>query len=405
MAFNVTTCRQDFPILGRLVHGRPLVYLDNAATSQKPQVVIDTLVRYYSQGNANVHRGVHLLSEEATQAFEQAREVVARFLGLKESRGCIFVRGATEAINLVADTWGRTHLQAGDEILITALEHHANIVPWQLAADRTGAKVVVVPVTARGEVDLTAFRQLLNARTKLVAFAHVSNALGTVNPAVEMTRLAKTVGATVLIDGCQSAAHFAVDIPALGCDFYCFSGHKTCGPTGIGVLWGRPEILDTLPPYQSGGDMIRKVDFAGTTFREAPERFEAGTPDISGAIALAAALEYLRPIQTAAHAHEQVLLAAATERLRAIPGLRIIGEAPEKVAVLSFLIEGGHPHDIGTLLDADGIAIRTGHHCCMPLMKHLGIPGTARASFAFYNTLEEVDQLARSLEKIRKMMA
>ena len=405
MAFDVAQVRRDFPILGRTVHGRPLTYLDNAATSQKPQAVIQALVDYYAQGNANVHRGVHLLSEEATQAFERAREVVARFLNVPTSRGCVFVRGATEGINLVADSWGRTQLRAGDEILLTALEHHANIVPWQLAAERTGAKVVVVPVTPRGEVDLDAFRRLLSPRTKLVAFAHVSNALGTVNPAAEMTRLAKAVGATVLIDGCQAAAHFAVDIPALGCDFYAFSGHKVFGPTGIGVLWGRPELLDTLPPYQAGGDMIRKVDFAGTTFREAPERFEAGTPDISGAIALAVALEYVRPIQAAAHAHEQALLAAATERLKAIKGLTIVGEAADKVAVLSFLIEGGHPHDIGTLLDADGIAIRTGHHCCMPLMKHLGIPGTARASFAFYNTFEEVDRLAVSLEKARKMMA
>ncbi|MEY2750648.1 MAG: hypothetical protein RLZZ550_619 [Verrucomicrobiota bacterium] len=404
-AFDVAALRRDFPILGRTVHGRPLTYLDNAATSQKPAVVLEALRRYYAEQNANVHRGVHLLSEEATVAFERAREVVARFLGLPSARGCVFVRGATEAINLVAECWGRAHLRAGDEILLTQLEHHANIVPWQLVAERTGARIVVAPVTPRGEVDLDAFRKLLSPRTKLVAFAHVSNALGTVNPAAEMTRLAKAVGATVLIDGCQAAAHFRVDLPALGCDFYAFSGHKTFGPTGIGVLWGRPELLDALPPYQSGGDMIRKVDFAGTTFREAPERFEAGTPDISGAIALAAALEYVMPLQAAAHAHEQALLAAATARLKAIPGLTIVGEAPEKVAVISFLIEGGHPHDIGTLLDADGIAIRTGHHCCMPLMKHLGLPGTARASFAFYNTLEEVERLGASLEKVRRMMA
>ncbi len=404
-AFDVAALRRDFPILGRTVHGRPLTYLDNAATSQKPAVVLEALRRYYAEQNANVHRGVHLLSEEATVAFERAREVVARFLGLPSARGCVFVRGATEAINLVAECWGRAHLRAGDEILLTQLEHHANIVPWQLVAERTGARILVAPVTPRGEVDLDAFRKLLSPRTKLVAFAHVSNALGTVNPAAEMTRLAKAVGATVLIDGCQAAAHFRVDLPALGCDFYAFSGHKTFGPTGIGVLWGRPELLDALPPYQSGGDMIRKVDFAGTTFREAPERFEAGTPDISGAIALAAALEYVMPLQAAAHAHEQALLAAATARLKAIPGLTIVGEAPEKVAVISFLIEGGHPHDIGTLLDADGIAIRTGHHCCMPLMKHLGLPGTARASFAFYNTLEEVERLGASLEKVRRMMA
>ncbi|MEY3109927.1 MAG: hypothetical protein RL079_612, partial [Verrucomicrobiota bacterium] len=370
--FDVTALRKDFPILGRSVRGRPLTYLDNAATSQKPLVVIKALERYYSEQNANVHRGVHLLSEEATTAYEAARASVAKFLGLKDTRGCVFVRGATEGINLVAECWGRSNLKAGDEILLTHLEHHANIVPWQVIAERTGAKVVVTPVTPRGEVDLVAFKGLLSARTKLVAFAHVSNALGTVNPAVEMTRLAKAVGAVVLIDGCQSAAHFKVDVPALGCDFYVFSGHKTFGPTGIGVLWGRPELLDAMPPYQFGGDMISKVDFAGTTFRAAPERFEAGTPDISGAIALGVALEYVMPIQAAAHAHEQVLLAAATERLKAIKGLTIVGEAPEKVAVISFNIEGGHPHDIGTLLDADGIAIRTGHHCCMPLMKHYG---------------------------------
>ena len=403
--FDVATVRKDFPILGRSVRGHPLTYLDNAATSQKPLAVIKALERYYSEQNANVHRGVHLLSEEATTAYEAARGSVAKFLGLKDTSGCVFVRGATEGINLVAECWGRTHLKAGDEILLTHLEHHANIVPWQVIAERTGAKVVVAPVTPRGEVDLVAFKGLLSARTKLVAFAHVSNALGTVNPAIEMTRLAKAVGAVVLIDGCQSAAHFKVDVLALGCDFYVFSGHKTFGPTGIGVLWGRPELLDAMPPYQFGGDMIRKVDFAGTTFREAPERFEAGTPDISGAIGLGVALEYFMPIQSAAHAHEQTLLAAATERLKAIKGLTIVGEAPEKVAVISFNIEGGHPHDIGTLLDADGIAIRTGHHCCMPLMKHYGFSGTARASFAFYNTLEEVDRLAVSLEKARKMMA
>ena len=403
--FDVATLRKDFPILGRSVRGRPLTYLDNAATSQKPLAVIKALERYYSEQNANVHRGVHLLSEEATTAYEAARASVAKFLGLKDTRGCVFVRGATEGINLLAECWGRSNLKAGDEILLTHLEHHANIVPWQVIAERTGAKVVVTPVTPRGEIDLVAFKGLLSARTKLVAFAHVSNALGTVNPAAEMTRLAKAVGAVVLIDGCQSAAHFKVDVPALGCDFFAFSGHKTFGPTGIGVLWGRPELLDAMPPYQFGGDMISKVDFAGTTFRAAPERFEAGTPDISGAIGLGVALEYFMPIQTAAHAHEQALLAAATERLKAIKGLTIVGEAPEKVAVISFNIEGGHPHDIGTLLDADGIAIRTGHHCCMPLMKHYGLSGTARASFAFYNTLEEVDRLAVSLEKARKMMA
>ncbi|MEY3957915.1 MAG: hypothetical protein RJA37_518 [Verrucomicrobiota bacterium] len=404
-AFDVAAVRRDFPILGTSVRGRPLVYLDNAATSQKPLAVIRRLERYYAQENANVHRGVHLLSEQATAAYESARGTVAAFLGLKDARGCVFVRGATEGINLVAESWGRAHLRAGDEILLTHLEHHANIVPWQVAAERAGARVVVAPVTPRGEVDLPAFRSLLSPRTRIAAFSHVSNALGTVNPAAEMTRLAKAAGAAVLIDGCQAAAHFKVDVPALGCDFYVFSGHKTFGPTGIGVLWGRPELLDAMPPYQSGGDMIRKVDFAGTTFREAPERFEAGTPDISGAIGLAAALDYFMPLQAAAHAHEQALLAAATERLKGVKGLTIVGQAPEKVAVLSFTLEGVHPHDVGTLLDADGVAIRTGHHCCMPLMKSFGLAGTARASFAFYNTLEEVEVLARSLERVRKMTA
>ena len=403
--FDADAIRRDFPILGQTVHGRPLTYLDNAATSQKPSVVIRALERYYSAQNANVHRGVHQLSEQATVAYENARRTVARFLGVADPRGCVFVRGATEGINLVADCWARPRLRAGDEILLTHLEHHANIVPWQVVAERAGAKLVVVPVTPAGEVDLEAYRRLLSSRTKLVAFAHVSNALGTVNPAAEMTRLAKAVGAVVLVDGCQAAAHFAPEVAALGCDFYVFSGHKTFGPTGVGVLWGRPELLDVMPPYQYGGDMIRKVDFEGTTFREAPERFEAGTPHIAGVIGLAVALEYFMPLRSAAHAHEQVLLAAATARLSEIKGLRIVGQAVEKVAVISFLIEGGHPHDIGTLLDADGIAIRTGHHCCMPLMKHLGIGGTARASFAFYNSLAEVDRLAVALTRIQRMMA
>ena len=406
-AFDVAALRRDFPILARQVHGRPLIYLDNAATSQKPQVVLQALQHYYTQQNANVHRGVHRLSEEATTAYEEARHTVARFLGLKESRGVVFVRGATEGINLVASSWGGANLKAGDEIVLTTMEHHANIVPWQVVAERTGAKVVVVPINAQGEVDLAVFQSKLTPRTKLVAVGHASNALGTINPVVEMIRLARSVGAKVLIDGCQAAAHFAIDIPALDPDFYVFSGHKTFGPTGIGVLWGRPELLDAMPPYQFGGDMIRRVDFAGTTFREAPERFEAGTPDISGAIALAVALDYLKPIlvSPAAQAHEQLLLKTATERLKAIKGLRVIGEAQHKVAVLSFVMEGSHPHDLGTLLDADGIAIRTGHHCCMPLMKFLDLPGTARASFSFFNTLEEVDQLAKSLERIRKMVA
>ena len=403
--FDVQSIRRDFPLLARRERGRPLAYLDSAASSQKPACVIESLRRYYSEQHANIHRGVYRLSEDATAAYEAARVTVARFLRAPDPRGVVFVRGATEAINLVADSWGRAHLRAGDEILLTEMEHHANIVPWQIAAERAGARIVVCPVTPRGELDLEAFRGLLSPRTRLAAFAHVSNALGTVHPVAEMIRLAKGVGATVLVDACQSASHFDFDVAALGCDFLCFSGHKVCGPTGIGVLWGRPELLDAMPPYQSGGDMIQRVDFAGTTFRPAPERFEAGTPHISGAIALAVALDYVAALRPGAHAHELRLLALATERLRALPGVRLVGEAADKVSVVSFLVDGAHHHDVGMLLDADAIAVRVGHHCCMPLMKALGIPGTVRASFAFYNTEEEVERLAESLARVRAMVA
>lgn len=401
--FDVHRIRQDFPLLVRRERGRVLAYLDSAASSQKPACVIESIRRYYSEQHANIHRGVYRLSEEATAAYEAARVSVARFLHAPDARGVIFVRGATEAINLVADSWGRTHLRPGDEILLTAMEHHANIVPWQVAAERSGAKIVVCPVTPRGELDFDAFVRLLTTRTRMAAFTHVSNALGTVNPVSEMIRRAKAVGATVLVDACQSASHFEVDVAALGCDFLCFSGHKVCGPTGIGVLWGRPELLDAMPPYQLGGDMIQKVDFEGTTYRPAPERFEAGTPHISGAIALAVALDYVAALRPEAHRHEQRLLELATERLRSIPGLRLIGEAADKVAVLSFVMEGAHHHDVGMLLDADAVAVRVGHHCCMPLMKVLGVPGTVRASFAFYNTEEEVIRLADSLARVRTM--
>lgn len=405
MAFDVARVRADFPILARQEKGKPLVYLDSAASAQKPNIVLDTVRRHDAEGYANIHRGVYRLSEEATTAYEDARAEVARFLNTPEVRGVIFVRGATEAINLVAASWGSVHLKAGDEILLTQLEHHANIVPWQLAAARVGARIVICPLNAAGEVDMAAFAALLSPRTKMVAFAHVSNSLGTVNPAEEMTRLAKTVGATVLIDACQSASHFDLNVTTLGCDFLCFSGHKVCGPTGIGVLWGRPELLDTLPPYQGGGDMIERVGYMTSTYRAAPERFEAGTPHITGAIGLAAALRYVTALRPDAHAYEQHLLALATERLSTIPGLKIIGTAREKVAVISFLIDGAHPHDIGTLLDADAIAIRVGHHCCMPLMEVLGISGTARASFAFYNTEDEILRLETSLRRIQKMLS
>ncbi len=405
MDFDVARVRADFPLLARREGARPLAYLDSAASAQKPLAVLDAVRDFDAAHYANIHRGVYRLSEEATAAFEAARAEAARFLRAPDPRGVVFVRGATEAINLVAASWGSVHLRAGDEILLTQLEHHANIVPWQLAAARAGAKVVVCPLTPRGEVDLAAFARLLGPRTRMAAFAHVSNALGTVNPAAEMTRLAKAAGAAVLIDACQSASHFDIDVAALGADFLCFSGHKVCGPTGIGVLWGRLELLDAMPPYQGGGDMIERVAFAGTTFRAAPERFEAGTPHITGAIGLAAALRYVSALRPGAHAHEQRLLALATERLSAIPGLRIVGTAPEKVAVVSFVMDGAHPHDIGTLLDADAVAIRVGHHCCMPLMESLGIPGTARASFAFYNTEEEVLRLEQALLRVRRMTA
>lgn len=402
--FDVNRVRADFPVLSRTVGKNPLTFLDSGASAQKPRVVIDRINRYYSEEHANIHRGVYRLSEDATKAYEHAREQVAKFLNAPESREVIFTRGATEAVNLVAASWGRANLKSGDEILLTEMEHHANIVPWQLIAEATGAVIKVVPViVATGDLDLDAFRRLLSPKTKLVACVHVSNALGTINPVELIVREAKAVGATVLIDGAQAVAHFRPDLQKLGADFYVFSGHKLFGPTGIGALWGRAEILNAMPPYQGGGDMIKKVDFAGTTFREIPERFEAGTPHISGAIGLGEACEYFSALQPASHAYEDALLAYATEKLTAIPGLRIIGTAKNKVAVCSFLLGDIHPHDVGTMLDTDGICVRTGHHCTMPLMKALGIPGTVRASFAFYNTKEEIDRLVASLERIRKM--
>lgn len=402
--FDVNRVRADFPILATTVGKNPLTFLDSGASAQKPLAVIDRIDRYYREEHSNIHRGVYRLSEHATQAFEHARGQVAAFINAPETRELIFTRGATEAVNLVAATWGRKNIRAGDEILLTAMEHHANIVPWQLLAEETGAIIRVVPVVlATGELDLAAFRTLLSPKTKLFACTHVSNALGTINPVAELVREAKAAGATVLVDGAQAVAHFRPDVQKIGCDFYVFSGHKLFGPTGIGALWGRAEILNAMPPYQGGGDMIKKVDFEGTTYREIPERFEAGTPHISGAIGLGAAAEYFSALQPACHEYEEALLAYATEKLSAIPGLRIIGTAKNKVAVISFLLGDIHPHDVGTMLDTDGICVRTGHHCTMPLMKVFGIPGTVRASFAFYNTKEEVDRLVASLERIRKM--
>ena len=404
---DLAKVRSDFPILGTSVNGRPLVYLDNAATSQKPQQVLDVLDRYYREQNGNIHRGVHYLSQVATDAYDRAREQVARFIGAPSPRDVVFVRGATEGINLVAHGLARIWLKEGDEILLTRMEHHANIVPWQQAAEQCGAKIVVADVTSSGEIDLEDFARKLGPRTKVVSFVHASNALGTVNPAAEMIRLSHGVGAAVLLDGCQSAPHFRVDVAALDCDFFVFSGHKVCGPTGIGVLYGKREWLERLPVYQTGGDMIGRVSFEdGTTFREAPEKFEAGTPDIAGAIGLGAAVDYLDAIGfDVIEQAEHKLRDHVAPRLREIPGVKIYGDVKDKVPVLSFTMDGVHPHDIGTILDTDGIAVRAGHHCAQPLMKHYGIPGTARASFAFYNTPEEADALVASLRKIAKMFA
>jgi cysteine desulfurase/selenocysteine lyase len=399
--------REDFPILGLEVNGHPLVYLDNAATSQKPRAVLRAMDDYYERCNGNIHRGVHHLSQTATDAYERARERVARFLGASSPQEIVLVRGATEGINLVAHGLARVWLGPGDEILLTRMEHHANIVPWQVAAEQSGARVVVADVTPEGRLDLGDFRRKLGPRTKVVAFVHASNALGTINPAAEIIREARAAGAVTLLDGCQSAPHFRIDVQSLGCDFFVFSGHKVFGPTGLGVLYGRLDWLRRLPPYQTGGDMIARVSFErGTTFREPPEKFEAGTPDIAGAIGLGAALDYLEELgPEGVAAAEQALLAHVTPRLRDVPGLKLYGDTPDKVPVVSFTLDGVHPHDIGTILDHEGIAVRAGHHCAQPLMEFYGIPGTVRASFAFYNTREEADALVASLRKIAKMFA
>lgn len=404
---GILRAREDFPILALEVDGRPLVYLDNAATSQKPRAVLQSLEDYYTSRNGNIHRGVHYLSQVATDAYDRARERVARFLGAASAREIVFVRGATEGINLVANGLAVMWLKPGDEILLTRMEHHANIVPWQMAAEKSGARIVVAGVTTEGALDLEDFYAKLGPRTKVVGLVHASNALGTINPAEEIIRRAHAVGAAVLLDGCQSVPHFPVEVRRLGCDFFVFSGHKVCAPTGIGVLYGKLDWLERLPPYQTGGDMIGRVSFEqGTTFREPPEKFEAGTPDIAGVIGLAAAIDYVDGLGAGEiAAAERALWQRATAGLREVPGLKIYGDVPEKVPVVSFTLEGVHPHDIGTILDHDGIAIRAGHHCAQPLMKHYGIPGTARASFAFYNTPEEADALVASVRKIAKMFA
>ncbi len=404
-AHDLSARRADFPILRRQVNGRPLVYLDNAATTQKPLAVIETLDRYYREYNANIHRGVHTLSEEATEGYEGARATVARFINASSEREIVFVRGTTEAINLVAQSFGRPHLSPGDEILITHLEHHSNIVPWQLLCEQTGAVLKVAPINERGEVEPEALEGLFSPRTKLLSVAHVSNALGTINPVAVFTAMARERGVPVLLDGAQAVAHLPVDVQALGCDFYAFSGHKLFGPTGIGVLWGREALLEEMPPWQGGGDMIRTVSFDRTEYNHVPHKFEAGTPHIAGAIGLAAAIDYLQGIGLeAVGEHEHALLERATARLQALDGVRLIGTAREKAAVLSFTVEGAHPNDLGLLLDQHGVAVRSGHHCAMPVMDFFGVSGTVRASMAFYNSREDVDIFVDSLEKVLELL-
>ncbi len=404
MALDVERIRKDFPILHQEVHGRPLIYLDSAATSQKPQVVLDVVADYYARDNANVHRGVHLLSERATEAYEGARARIQRFLNAAHSREIVFVRGTTEGINLVAQTFGRRRVKPGDDVIITALEHHSNIVPWQMLCEETGATLRVVPIDDAGEVDVDAYERLLGERTRLVAVAHVSNALGTIVPVKRMIAAAHRHGIAVLVDGAQAAPHLRIDVQDLDCDFYTFSGHKTYGPTGIGVLYGKTALLEAMPPYQGGGDMIKSVSFEKTVYNDLPYKFEAGTPDIAGAIGLGAALEYLDGLGLdRVAAHEHALLVHGTERLTALPGLRLVGTAREKASVLSFLVDGVHAHDVGSILDREGIAVRTGHHCAMPVMTRFGIAATARASLAVYNTREDIDALVEGLAKVREV--
>ena len=401
--FDYRRVRADFPILATEVRGKPLTYLDSAATSQKPQAVIDAVQRYYQFENSNIHRGVHYLSEQATDAYEATRAKAAEFIGAADQDEVIFTRGTTEGINLIAHGFTESVLQAGDEILITHMEHHANIVPWQIAAQQTGAILKVAPVDDRGVLDMEAFEALLSEKTKLVSVVHVSNALGTINPVKNIIAMSHARGVPVLVDGAQSIPHMPVSVAELDCDFFVLSGHKICGPTGIGLLWGKRKWLEKLPPYQSGGDMIEKVDFEGTTYKGIPGKFEAGTPHISGVIGLSAAIDYLNGIdRDAALQHELALLASATEQLSAIDGLRIIGTAPEKASVISFLIDEIHPHDVGTFLDAGGVAIRAGHHCTQPLLKRFGVPATARASFAFYNDFDDVERLVTALTKMKQ---
>ena len=403
---DVGRVREEFPALKQLVHGKPLVYLDNAATTQKPQFVIDAITHFYQEDCSNIHRGVHLLSERATKAYEDVRLAVQRFIHAADSTEVIFVRGTTEAINLVAYSYGRTQVQAGDAILVSAMEHHSNIVPWQMLCEEKGAHLQVIPMNTRGELLLEEYEKLLTRRTKLVAVSHVSNALGTINPVRQMIAMAHEHGIPVLVDGAQAAPHLPLNVQELDCDFYAFSGHKMYGPTGVGVLYGKKRLLEAMPPYQGGGDMISSVTFEKTTYNCLPFKFEAGTPNIAGVIGLGAAIEYLRrPARDRVAAHEHNLLAFATERISSLPGVRLIGTAQEKAAVLSFVLEAVHPHDIGTVLDQEGIAVRTGHHCAQPVMQFFGVPATVRASFALYNTEEEVDALVRGISRVQEIFS
>ena len=404
--FEVQRIRRDFPILTRSIRDQNLVYLDNAATTQKPQPVLDALSSYYATGNANIHRGVYLLSEEATAAYDLARGKVQGLLNARAAHEIIFTRNSTESINLVAQSYGRQNLGPGDEILITHMEHHSNIVPWQLLCEQVGARLCVAPIDGDGTLQLDEFQRLISPRTRLVAVVHLSNSLGTINPVQDIVRMAHARGVPVLIDGSQSGYHMPVDVQALDCDFYVFTGHKLYGPTGIGVLYGRESLLEQMPPYQGGGDMIRSVTFDKTTYAELPHKFEAGTPHIAGAIGLGAAVDYLLSVGfEGIGRHEADLLAYGTNALSEVKGLRLIGTSPNKASILSFVMDGAHPHDIGTIVDADGIAIRTGHHCTQPVMDRFGVPATARASIAMYNTHEEIDALVKALEHVRETFA
>ena len=403
-AWHDQTSRENFPVLNQRVHDKPLVYLDNAATTQKPQMVLDAMNQFYQLDNSNIHRGVHELSERSTRHYEEARVRVQRFLNAGDWREIVFVRGATEAINLVAYTFGRRHVEAGDEIVISAMEHHSNIVPWQILCDEKKAILRIAPINQRGELLLDEFEKLLDPRTKLVSVVHVSNALGTINPVAEIVRMAHRHNVPVFIDGAQAVAHLKVDVQKLDCDFYALSGHKMFGPTGIGVLYGKAALLEKMPPYQGGGDMIRSVTFAKTTYNELPYKFEAGTPNIAGTIGLGAAIEYLNDIGLdRIEAYEHELLAYGTRQLERIPGLRLIGTAREKASILSFVLEGVHPHDVGTILDREGVAVRTGHHCAQPVLEWFGVPATTRASLAFYNTKQDIDALVAGIGKVKEI--